>query len=280
MNRSIKSLSALAMCAMAMTFSSCGSDDDNVTDKISAITCNPESMYQVATLQSLMTGNYDGFITVDELCRCGDIGLGTFNRLDGEMIVLDGTVYQARYDGSVRLADKTLGVPFATVTRFDADFTESIAPVENMKQLAQQLTAIVESNGKNLIYAVRIEVNDCESILVRSVLPQDTPNRPLAAALVTDQREFTYRNVSGTVVAVYFPSFFTSQNMPGWHCHFISADRTKGGHVLNLKTSKDSQAQFDATLYFNMYMPAADSFAKGNLDKDLRDEIEKVEACE
>ena len=57
---------------------------------------NCETMYQVATLQSLMVGNYDGFVSVGELRKHGDIGVGTFERIDGEMIVLDGTVYQAR----------------------------------------------------------------------------------------------------------------------------------------------------------------------------------------
>lgn len=193
------------------------------------------------------------------------------------MIVLDGTVYQARYDGSVRVADDALGVPFATVTTFDADITQSLDRIENMEQLTKQLTAIVEKNGKNLIYAVRIDVDNCESILVRSELPQTKPYRPLAEALATDQREFTYQNISGTIVAVYFPSFFTAQNTPGWHCHFISADRTKGGHMLNIKTTTVSKAQFDATLYYNMYMPSAGAFANSDLDKDLSEDIEQVE---
>lgn len=263
--------SAFALGAAAL-LSSC--DKEEIVNQV---VVNPESMYQVATLQSLMIGNYDGFVQVGELRQYGDIGLGTFDAVDGEMIVLDGTVYQARFDGSVRVADDATGVPFATVTTFGADITKSIDKVENMEQLLKQLTAIVEQHGKNLIYAVRIDVTDCESILVRSELPQVKPYRPLAEALATDQREFTYQNISGTVVAVYFPSFFTAQNTPGWHCHFISADRTKGGHMLNITTSTASQAQFDATLYFNMYMPSMGTFADSDLDKDLSEDIEKVE---
>jgi acetolactate decarboxylase len=33
---------------------------------------------------------------VRELLRHGDFGLGTFNRLDGEMLVNDGVCYQLR----------------------------------------------------------------------------------------------------------------------------------------------------------------------------------------
>lgn len=256
---------------MLLMLSSCERDENN------SLQVNPESMYQVATLQSLMIGNYDGFISVGALRHYGDIGLGTFDAVDGEMIVLGGTVYQARYDGSVRIAHDTLGVPFATVTHFDADITLTLPRIDNMEHLMQQLTAVVNEHGKNLIYAVRINADNCDHVLVRSELPQSKPYRPLAEALATDQREFTYQNISGTIVAVYFPSFFTAQNTPGWHFHFISADRTKGGHMLNIQSSTPSLAQFDATLYYNMFMPSDGSFSHSDLSKDLSEDIGKVE---
>lgn len=266
-------ISALAIGAVAMSLVSC---EDSGIDQIQ-VTADRESMYQVATLQSLMVGNYDGFVSVKELSKHGDIGLGTFDKVDGEMIVVDGTVYQARYDGTVRKADDQLGVPFASVTFFDCDTTATINQVANLNDLMQQLTAITERKGRNLIYAVRIDLNDCDKIKVRSELPQQKPYRPLAEALATDQREFTYEHMAGTIVAVYFPSFYTAQNTPGWHCHFISADRTKGGHMLDLVTTVPVKAQFDATPYFHMYMPEDSAFAKIDLNKDLSEDIEKVE---
>lgn len=267
--------SALAICAVALT--ACSSDDDINGSTVPQTAVNPETMYQIATLQSLMIGNYDGFIPVGELRKFGNFGLGTFDAVDGEMIVLDGTVYQARYDGSVNIAHDAIGVPFATVTSFDTDITQSLGKVENMQQLVEQLTSVVENNGRNLIYAVRIDVNNCESILVRSELPQTKPYRPLAEALSTDQREFSYHNIGGTVVAVYFPSFFTSQNTPGWHCHFISADRTRGGHMLDIRFSAPALAQYDVTSYYNMFMPSEGSFSQGDLSRDLSGDIDKVE---
>lgn len=236
-----------------------------------------ESMFQVATLQSLMVGNYDGFVSVGQLRQKGDIGLGTFDRVDGEMIVLDGTVYQARHDGSVQVADDNTGVPFSTVTCFDDDIDVTIAPSDSFKELTRQLDAAVEANGKNFIYAVRIDIKDCKSMHVRSVVPQAKPYRPLAEALVTDQREFTYEHIGGTVVGVYFPAFFNMQNAVGWHLHFISDDRSKGGHILGLKTSEPVTAILDATPYFNMYMPESADFSKRDLDDDMSEDIGKVE---
>lgn len=265
----------LALCAAAALMTSCSKN--NMMNDADLSADRAETMYQVATLQSLMVGNYDGFITTGELLRHGDIGLGTFDRVDGEMIVVDGTVYQARYDGTVKVADGKLGTPFATVTTFDADITLDIAPLKSLGELAEQLDAAVEKSGFNLIYALRIDAGEFESIHVRSVVPQEKPYRPLAEAMKTDQREFTYNHIGGTVVAVRFPKFFASQNLPDWHFHFISDNRTKGGHMLDMVTSAPVRATLDATPYFNLYMPEAEEFSRRDLSKDMSEDIRDVE---
>lgn len=214
-----------------------------------------ETMYQVSTLQALMEGGYDGYITVGELCRHGDFGMGTFDKIDGEMIVLDGNVYQARHDGSVALADGNLTVPFANITHFDSDFTAVLTHVDNMDALTTQLTQAITPHGLQQIYAVRIAVPESDSILVRSELPQRKPYRPLAEVLQSDQREYTYHHLAGTIVALYFPDCFVRQNATGWHCHFLSDDATKGGHMFDLTTSAGLTAHFDATPCFSLYLP-------------------------
>lgn len=238
---------------------------------------NRETMYQIATLQSLMVGNYDGFVSVRELRKHGNIGVGTFERIDGEMIVLDGMAYQARYDGSVRIADDNIGVPFATVTYFDCDTVVTVDRIDNLKSFGARLDETIDNSGRNLIYAVRVDVPECQKVIVRSEVPQDKPYRMLAETMTTAQREFSYENIGGTIVAVYFPSFFASQNTPGWHFHFISDDRTKGGHVLDLSVGIPVKVQIDATPYYNLYMPEKESFSHKKLDMDLSKDIQKVE---
>lgn len=242
---------------------------------------NPEPkrdiIYQVATLQSLMAGNYDAYTTVGELRKHGDFGLGTFESIDGEMVVLDGTVYQARYDGSVKVAADSTGVPFGTVSYFDCDFQQSIGGASSMKDLQDTLNQIVDQHGKNQIYIARIEVADCDSVIVRSETPQAKPWLPLAGVMKSSERQFIYTDITGTIVAVYFPSFFASQNTPGWHLHFISADRCKAGHMLEIACSRPLLAQFDITPNFELYLPAHESFRKGDLTKDFSKDIKDVE---
>src|SRR6516225_9922370 len=64
-----------------------------------ALPARAAEAYQVATISSLLAGGYDGITTVGELLRHGNFGLGTFNGVDGEMMVLDGRVYRGNTDG-------------------------------------------------------------------------------------------------------------------------------------------------------------------------------------
>src|ERR1700722_19599243 len=70
-------------------------------------------VYQTSTMGALLDGVYDGDVTIRELLQHGDFGLGTFNGLDGEMLVLDGVCYQLRGDGSAQVADADQRTPFA-----------------------------------------------------------------------------------------------------------------------------------------------------------------------
>ncbi|MBE6499363.1 MAG: acetolactate decarboxylase, partial [Methanobrevibacter thaueri] len=82
---------------------------------------NDDSMYQVSLMQAFMHGEFDGVITVEDLKTHGDTGLGTFEGVNGEMIILDGVVYQAAADGSINVMQDNETVPFATITNFDED---------------------------------------------------------------------------------------------------------------------------------------------------------------
>ena len=73
-------------------------------------------IYQISTLQALALGYTRSVVTVKELLEHGDIGLGTFEDVNGEMIVIDGHCYRADENGDVTEADSEIGVPFSSVT--------------------------------------------------------------------------------------------------------------------------------------------------------------------
>lgn len=234
-----------------------------------------DQLFQVALLQSLMQGEYDGIITVGELKTFGDTGIGTFQSVNGELIALDGVVYRALWDGSVEVASDDETVPFSNVTFFDADITKSNVSAASSSELKDIMTSMANANGRNQFYMAKV-TSKFSSVLVRSELPQKEPYKHLDEALKTDQREFTYNDIRGTVVALYCPDYMSGLNSEGWHLHFISEDRTKGGHVLNLSV-EDSVVEMDIISEFNMIIPNRDSFNVKGLSLNMKEEIEQVE---
>ena len=237
-----------------------------------------ETIYQVALLQSLTQGYYDGIIKVSELKEHGDIGIGTFEGVNGEMIVLDGTVYQALGDGTVQVAADDETVPFSNVTFFDKDGSVELSDINDVNALKEKLNAMVEENGKNLFYFVKMS-GTFEKMNVRSEIKQEKPYKTLDKALETDQREFSYDNITSTVVALYCPDYMNGLNTPGWHFHFISDDKTKGGHLLDLQFAK-ATAEYDATPEFDMCLTDNGDFQQMELAKDVSDAIKRVETNE
>ena len=237
-----------------------------------------ETLFQVSLLQGLTFGDYYGSLTAAELKRNGDIGLGTFDKLDGEMIVLDGVVYKAKADGSVDVVSDSEKIPFSNVTFFDADEKISIKGISDIAELKKLLNQKTAEKGQNRFYVVRIDGKFTE-MNVRSEYPQKEPYKPLAKVLETDQTFFDYNNIEGTVVGLYCPPYMSSLNAVGWHLHFISSDRKKGGHVLGLNIDSASLA-IDYTDGFKMILPDNKMFSGFDLTIDQSEDIKKVETKE
>ncbi|MBQ3446335.1 MAG: acetolactate decarboxylase [Synergistaceae bacterium] len=234
-----------------------------------------DELFQTALLQSLMQGEYDGVITVKELKTYGDTGIGTFQSVNGELIMLNGTVYRALWDGSVEVASDDDTVPFTNVTFFDADVKKEGITAGDIEALKAIITEAAREHGRNQFYMAKVS-GVVPYILVRSELAQHEPYKPLNDALKTDQREFEYKDVRGTVVALYCPEYMGGLNTPGWHLHFISDDGKKGGHVLELSV-KDCLLEMDIISEFRMIVPNRPSFNGKDLAIDMRDDIQQVE---
>ena len=234
-----------------------------------------DGLFQTALLQSLMQGEYDGVITVKKLKTYGDTGIGTFQGVNGELIMHGGIVYRALWDGSVEAAADDETVPFANVTFFDADAKKEAITAGDIDALKAIMTSAAHEQGRNQFYMARL-TGTVPYILVRSELKQHEPYKPLNDALKTDQRKFEYKDVRGTVVALYCPDYMGGLNTPGWHLHFISEDGTKGGHVLNLSV-KECLLEMDIISEFNMIVPNRPSFNGKDLAIDMRDDIQQVE---
>ena len=193
-----------------------------------------DEAWQYSTIAALAAGSYQGALTVGELRTHGDLGLGTFNGLDGEMILLDGTVWQVRPDGRPAVAADGVGVPFATAIRFAARRTLEVPAGLDMAALTALLDGTVED--PSLIQAVRID-GRFGRLTLRSVPAQIPPYRPLADIIPGEQVVFDLTDAEGTLVGFRYPPNLAGANVAGWHMHYVAADRRSGGHVLGLTTT-------------------------------------------
>ena len=236
-------------------------------------TAPKDTLTQVSTIDALLAGVYDGQMTLGELKQHGDLGIGTFDALEGEMIVIDGTVYQARTDGSViEMPDETT-TPFAAVVSFHAD--QKLPCFKDLFSKEKLQATIDElAPNKNLFVAVRFD-GTFTAMKIRSVPKQKKPYPPLAD-VVKQQTVFELEQVSGTVLGFRCPEFVKGVNVPGYHLHFISDDRTSGGHILDF-TAAGGTLELDTCNKFYMVLTDAEAFSRLDLSKDRSHELEKVE---
>ena len=235
---------------------------------------NRETIYQIALLQSLAMGYFDGSISVKDLKTHGDTGIGTFEGLDGEMIVLDGVVYRANQDLKINVVKDDVLVPFSNVTFFEKDFSVKLADVRDKEAFEKILNEQVNKHGRNSFYMVKVS-GTFNEILIRSEKGCKEPYPTLVEALKT-QKEITPKNISGTIVGLYCPDFMSSLNSTGWHFHFVSADKKIGGHVLDLNL-KSGEAQLDKTDGFKLDLPKKENFHALNFKTNMTEDIRKAE---
>ena len=263
--------------ALACALAGCGQSGSSAATSANG-EVNRETITQVSLLQGLLQGDYYGSISIGELKKHGDIGIGTFDGLNGELIMVDGVVYRAKGDGTVDVPDDTVTIPFSNVTFFDADETQAVDSVASFKDLETLLDARVDELGANRFYMVRID-GAFAKVNARSEYAQSEPYKPLVEVLETDQTFFDFEGIEGTVVALYCPEYMKELNNAGWHMHFISKDGTKGGHVLDLAIDK-ADITWDYTEGYDMMLPDGEFFETIDFTKDRSEEVRKAETNE
>lgn len=190
-------------------------------------------VFQYSTIDALLAGVYDGQLSIDQLKRHGNFGLGTLNRLDGELVVLDGEAYHIAAGGAADLLDGSAMVPFATVMDFDEDAIVSLEPISSLEALNHAVREHLTS--ENFFQAIRVD-GRFSMVKTRAIPPQNRPYQPLAD-VVHQQVVVTFAGVEGTLVGFWTPQYMKGLNVPGFHWHFIARDRTRGGHVLDVSFS-------------------------------------------
>lgn len=229
------------------------------------------SLFQVSTSGALVEGVYTGAISSEVILKHGDFGLGTFENLDGEMVVLDGRIYRARGDGTVCEVPAGACAPFAVVTRFAPEIDMMMEPTPSLDSLTERCDTYRRSN--NIFYAIRLD-GLFHHVHMRAVSPPASGGRLIDAARA--QAEFELAEVRGTLVGLWSPGFSSAFSIPGYHFHFLSEDRAHGGHLLAC-SGGPLRLRIEALTDFHLALPENESFLKADLSKNSAGELAYAE---
>lgn len=212
----------------------------------------PHELFQTSTIQALLSGAFDGDVTLQELLGHGDLGLGTLNGLDGELIVVDGDAFKAELDCTLSRPDKQSRTPYAVVVPFAPGRVQRFSGSVHGADVERW--AWRDADLPRALTAIRID-GRFETVRVRSVPKQMPPYSSLAEA-IGHQHVCDLHDVAGTMVGFCFPDGLSGIEIVGSHLHFACDQRSRGGHVLGY-TLNDATVRLDDATRLHVELPAA-----------------------
>ncbi|MDB5018252.1 MAG: alpha-acetolactate decarboxylase [Mucilaginibacter sp.] len=232
-----------------------------------------DNLFSAGYAAGFIGGLYDAFYPYKKLLQHGDFGLGAPAKLDGELIILNGKMYQTQFTGKTTPMSDTGKTAYAVVCFFHADKTLKPGRVMNKTTLFKYLDSVLDN--QNGIYAIHIS-GRFNYVKTRAFPPvQQKPYLPLAAML-DRQHFFEFHNISGDFVGYKLPAFVEGAHISGYHFHFLSDSKEAGGHMIDL-IADDITIEVDTLNSYTMDIPQTTDFKNFDFRKDRKEEIKSVE---
>ena len=191
-----------------------------------------KTLFQASTWNALALGNFDTVISVRELLRCADTGVGIGTALDGVITFENGAAYKTAPDGEVTVMRPEDSMAFAAAMVFDENAPEiALNGIDDLTSLKQMLAPFVQGNP-NLFYMIKAG-GVFKTMHTQSWNSCRKPY-PVLSEAAKSRNEFCFENTRGNVIAVWCPRYVDGICIPDWHFHYLSSDKTQGGHILDL----------------------------------------------
>lgn len=219
----------------------------------------PHELYQVSGTKNLLNSHFDGLITLEELRKHGDFGIGTFHALDGELIALNGKFYRLDDNGQALLADKKATLPSASIVHFKETGNFLMKDEMNWEAFQKYLEKQLPVTGYPL--AIKIEA-EFKEVLARTIARQKSPY-PEASDVIKNQIIFSFKNQYGTLVGYKGNQSLGGLLVDGYHFHYISRDKKVGGHLLDavIKKAKVSYMPIESAKLILDPLPPREGFS-------------------
>jgi len=228
---------------------------------------------QISLFSILLTGRYGGVVSVAEVKQHGNMAIATMDRLDGEVQMIDGVVYQACSDGRIRRPGDEETIPFGTICPFRAEQSLNLENIPSYECFEEHLGKICPL--ENFPLAVRF-TGKFRRMKVRVVKRQERDGVGLAEA-AKNEAVFDLADCSGDLVGFRLPGYVSGVNAPGWHLHFMDAERLHGGHVVNFSLL-EGKLGFCYADDFQIRLPDKSVFTGLDLARDWSKDLKQAEA--
>ncbi|MCW5589993.1 MAG: acetolactate decarboxylase [Legionellales bacterium] len=225
------------------------------------------TVYQVSTVNALIAGLFQGAVNFSTLAKHGDFGIGSVNNMDGELIAIDGKFYRISPNGKMNLIPPSQTTPYAIVTFFKPTEHFNVDHITSYKQLIDVLNQHI--TNRNIPWAIRI-TGFYPYLQLRAVRGAKPPY-PSFTKLAEKQALFKLHDKKGDGVGFFYPVYLSKLNTPGYHIHFITDDRTTGGHILQTQI-KSAVIELMPLVNLEIAFPNTEAFKNSTaLDKNNRD---------
>lgn len=230
-------------------------------------------LYSAGYASAFIGGLYDGYFPYSQLKTHGDFGLGAIDKMDGELTMLQGKVYQTQFTGKTRLISDEEKTPYAVVCFFHTGKVIHLNSKWDKVRLYKYLDSVL--SDQNGIYAIHIK-GSFNYVKTRAFPPvAGKPYLPLADML-DKQHFFEFNNINGDLVGYRLPAFLEGAHISGYHFHFLSDKKDAGGHLIDLKTN-DITIEIDKLDSYTVDLPQTVDFTNFDFRKDRKEEIKSVE---
>ncbi|MBC8053713.1 MAG: acetolactate decarboxylase [Sphingobacteriaceae bacterium] len=232
-----------------------------------------DRLFTAGYAHAFIGGLYDGYYPCHKLKQNGDFGLGAPDKLDGELLMLNGKIYQTQSTGKTfEVSDKAL-IPYAVVNFFKADRVLALKKPISRQSLYAFLDSVL--NDVNGIYAIHLKgkFTTAKTRAFPAVITK--PYQPLADMLAL-QRFFNFETTSGDLVGYRLPGYMDGANITGYHFHFLSEDKKSGGHIIDF-IAENLVIEIDQLYSFAVDLPKTADFKNYDFTKNRHEELKSVE---
>lgn len=252
------------LALLLVSFLGCKSNEEQ--PKVIESNSDKNTFYQYNIWWGFVNKVFDGDLPVSELKKRGDIGLGSYTQLDGELIMLDGIPYRVREDGKVTVANDNDLIVYVDAAFFEPEFSFKIGEVSGYDALREIINSKLPTLNQFYTFKVKGKFNYMQC---GGLNKQEKPYNKGLDVLIPSRPVFEKTNVEGTLVGFYCPDFIGNINVAGYHFHFISDNKQFGGHAMSFEID-EVNVEVDPLLEYHFALPGSDDFFNVTLDKEFQ----------